>query len=174
MLVETLGDQAGRTAPWGIRANGDRGSQERVEPQRRAPSVVLWRRRDVLLKTALFIRGVAVKIRPPGESRIGGFADGGLVKQVARRTVYRTKRRQFNRGSIVDCLVRIDPEGADAGRELSEVVTFYKRSRCKINMRGKLALCVAVGGRTTGKSGVPIRVSPDRNAANNEARSRGI
>ena len=91
MLVETLGDQAGRTAPWGIRANGDRGSQERVEPQRRAPSVVLWRRRDVLLKTALFIRGVAVKIRPPGESRIGGSADGGLVKQVARRTDFRPK-----------------------------------------------------------------------------------
>ena len=27
MLVETLGDQAGRTDPWEIRANGDRGSQ---------------------------------------------------------------------------------------------------------------------------------------------------
>ena len=65
MLVETLGNQAGRTAPWGIRADGDRGSQKSratVPCPFRGPGEA----QGCLSEDRLLIRGMAAKIRPLG------------------------------------------------------------------------------------------------------------
>jgi hypothetical protein len=92
MLVETLGNQAGRTDPWGIRADGDRGSQKSRATEPRPFRGPVEAQGCLSEDRSIYPRN-GREDPAPRESRIGGSADGGLVKQVARRTDFRRKLR---------------------------------------------------------------------------------
>jgi hypothetical protein len=95
--------------------------------------MVLWRRRGVVLKTVLFVRGRAARIRPLGNRE---SADSPMERgkvQVARRTDSRAKIVRCGCRRHGGCSVHNDCEGAEAGDATSGVVTFYKRGHCRIN-----------------------------------------
>jgi hypothetical protein len=168
MLVETLGNQAGRTAPWGIRAYGDRGSQKSRATEPR-PFHGPVEAQGCLIEDRCIYPRKGRQDSAPRESRIGESADGGWVQQFARRTDYQAKIRRFARRRHGDSSVRIDHDGAEAGKGSARAITFYKRGRCKIDMMGSRLQVSPAAGVQHEKAAFPAGFPPNRNAANNEA-----